>query len=301
MEKKLTNQEKRTKSGKLPIALLLSILVMMNLASCKDDTATQKLDNNQPKKVEEPQKLEQNESAVAEEPVESKNADAEIDLSKLPNASEAQPGERCVPDDFPYYSFVMPEGYEVNYTQNRTEFGEIAFGSLQYDYVVEADYDWAKTSDMCGSHIVLHKIGASEEYTIRLNYIFYGNLTDDVRLQNKLITSQCQKIYLDEDLDFMTREYEENSFTVKQDDKLDSILVEKIQAGIKFQEENPELETTDVYDIYPNKAVGFLGISSGTNEETLADARAILESMSPPTFSETDAERVLNEMRNIIP
>jgi hypothetical protein len=322
----LTNEmQQRNLARAILIRLAVAGLIFVNgisLASCKDDVAKQTLANKpQPSPTEdqtpiEPTPAQQQE--IAEEPkleepaAETEQAKpteiGEVDYSQLPTASEAQPGERCYPDNFPYYSFVMPEGYKAvphEHTDDQKALGSKSMGSLRYNY--PSEYTKDALDEVCCSGFYLDKIDSDgARHNLRIDYVFYGNTNFDAGSEggglptSEILASKYNKDRLDDDTQFLSKEYGKDSFKLEENSRLNSTVLEKFPAAVSFHEEYPDIDIVSVCMISPNNEVpGYIEIMSNVDDDSFVVVKTLIESMSAPTLTEADARRITKEMQEL--
>jgi hypothetical protein len=277
----------------LPIALALSTLFAAGCDTA-DEVAKQLENGENPDQAEQPgvanippEDVKIVDGKIVDgKPAKEANENKNIDYNSLPGASEAAPGERCVPDSFPYVSFVMPEGFQfVTDEFDYTDFDEIFDGSLVLKL------KGGKLAS-CGSHTEL----VSGNRTIFINYNFHGTLrvgyenSSDAELYTKNIVEKV----LSEQKDYNHNNYGSDLKTVSDPRGFD-VLNLSTDIGPSLAAELPSATYAYTYSQDPDK-VGMLGIGvSSADAETLAAAKQIFDSLTEMTLTKADAERIISE------
>jgi hypothetical protein len=217
----------------------------------------------------------------------SKEAVTNIDYNSLLGASEAVSGERCIPDGFPYTSFVMPDGFEID-RDWREEYSRSAnvWGSVKLE-----SSDGKLTH--CGSHTYL-KSGDSKIY---INYNFYGTLRTGYESGNpELYEKEVTKSICDHEAESYNNKYGVN-VRVVMDPRGFNVLDLSSTIEPSFAGDMASTSATYAYLIPRNpKNVGlFIILVSDANAKTLNAVKQIFNSLTEPILTKADAERIMSE------
>lgn len=230
-------------------AVIMAVLLTASMAGCKDKADKINNDNGTAPST----KTEENVIAVEKSEKTSLNFTRE-ELLEMPLATEAGPGERCVIPGEEYFSFVMPEGYEVE------------------DYKP-------------GYALYMHKIGNDTgEPDMSIGFSAWhvtGDVFDDPEYE--LMDQSERRSMIQADIKSNDRDGHppvKESFLINSNCTLyDFTGYYNMVSELSFDSNNPDI-------------IGFLGINVN-NEDSYEAAKQLAESMSPIVLdSAKEAEKL---------
>jgi hypothetical protein len=209
---------------------------------------------------------------------------------------------------------VIPEGYEVVYPESDSSRGVVVSGGLVYSHAVEGRYEWDHGEDTANSGINLVN-SVDPDDKIGIGYLFYKepNPAYEIVEPGRILESGDIRAFDEHEANYYREKYGDG-FKVFQSDELESTIHDMTDIlGVDT--------VCEAYRIYPDDpdTVGYIimGVPSFFNvavreespvykdidDEVLRHsvdvAKQVFESMSKPTLTKADAEKLIQEMQSL--